>query len=222
MLDDCILPNVHKGWKCPSDNLPWIFSRYGTVLLTDHLNVWFQHHGLFTERHDQSKSINAAERKILIVFVYEVIILLLILYGRILDVRDRERFLTEIHCYFQCESMGMDPENPCDTTNYMNIVTLVMTSISFILLGLFPLVNFLFVVNIQVLKQHLKRWLNLPCQQEWSKKEKDITSRSGSASPSQHAATTTGILWKWCLFDVYYINFIVCRSTHVHMYICSL
>lgn len=146
-----------------------------------------QHHGLFSERHSQSKNkISAAERKILIVFVYEVIVLLLILYGRILDVRDRERFLSEIDCYFKCESSGVDPGSPCDTSTYMNHVALTMTTISYILLGLFPLVNFLFIVNIRVLNKHLEKCLR-PCFQETPRKDKDINS---SVTPNQDSSTT--------------------------------
>jgi hypothetical protein len=149
-----------------------------------------QHHGLFTERHGQSKNkISAAERKILIVFVYEVIVLLLILYGRILDVRDRERFLSEINCYFQCESSGVDHENPCDTTTYMNQITLTMTTISYILLGLFPLVNFLFIVNVRVMNQHLEKWLR-PCHQKRPVKEK-VVSISSSITPNQDTTTSS-------------------------------
>lgn len=150
--------------------------------------VWLQHHGLFTDRHSQSKNkISAAERKILIVFVYEVIVLLLILYGRILDVRDRERFLSEINCYFQCESNGVDHGNPCDTTTYMNPITLTMTTISYILLGLFPLVNFLFIVNLRVLNQHLEKWLRL-CFRKSPRKEKVVSS---SVTPNQDTPSTS-------------------------------
>ncbi len=151
---------------------------------------WLQHHGLFTERHSQSKNkISAAERKILIVFVYEVIVLLLILYGRILDVRDRERFLSEINCYFQCESSGMNHGNSCDTTTYMNQITLTMTTISYILLGLFPLVNFLFIVNLRVMNQHLEKWLR-PCHQKRLVKEKVVIS-SSSVTPNQDTTTSS-------------------------------
>ena len=150
-----------------------------------------QHHGLFTERHSQSKNkISTAERKILIVFVYDVIVLLLILYGRILDVRDRERFLSEINCYFQCESNGVDHGNLCATT-YMNLVTLTMTTISYILLGLFPLVNFLFIIKLRVLNQHLEKWLR-PCFRKSPRKDKIVIScRSSSITPNQDTSSTS-------------------------------
>ena len=155
---------------------------------------YMQHHGLFTERQSQSKNkISAAERKILIVFVYDVIVLLLILYGRILDVRDRERFLSEINCYFQCESNGVDHGNLCDKTTYMNLITLTMTTISYILLGLFPLVNFLFIIKLRVLNQHLEKWLR-PCFRKSPRKEKIVIScRSASSSitPNQDTSSTS-------------------------------
>ena len=119
-----------------------------------------QHHELFTESQGQSRNkISAAERKILIVFVYYVIITFFILLGLALNVRYRENFLSEIVSYFRCESKGVDPDNPCDASGFMNHVTLTMTSIVYVLLGLFPLVNFLFIVNVRLLKQHLEKWL---------------------------------------------------------------
>ena len=160
---------------------------YQNVIIT--VLCWLQHHGLFTEKHSQSKNkISAAERKILIVFVYEVIVLLLILYGRILDVRDRERFLSEINCYFQCESSGVHPDHLCDTTTYMNYVTLTMTTISYILLGLFPLVNFLFIINIRVLSQHLEKYLR-PCHQKRPRIEKAVS--INSITPNQDTSTSS-------------------------------
>ena len=113
-----------------------------------------QHHGLFKASLRQSKNkIGTAERKLLIVFVYYVIVIVAALFGASLRVRDREHVNNEIQCYFQCESRGVDPSNPCDTSGYNNPVTITMSTISFILLGLFPLVNFIFVVNIGELKE---------------------------------------------------------------------
>ena len=120
-------------------------------------------------------------------FVYEVVVLLLILYGRIIDVRDRERFLSEINCYFMCESDGVDPDHLCDTNRYMNRTILTMTTMSYILLGLFPLVNFLFIVNIRAINQHLEKWLR-PCRQKRTRKEKDVYS---SVTPNQDTSTSS-------------------------------
>ena len=119
-----------------------------------------QHHGLFnTNLRQQSKDnfkFGVAERKILIVFVYYVVFTVIALLGFSLLIRDRERFLAEVLCYFQCESRGVDPDDPCDDSSYMNHVNVAMTTASYVLLGLFPLVNFVFVVNVRELKQHLK------------------------------------------------------------------
>ena len=145
-----------------------------------------QHHGLFSERQGKSRNtISAAERKALIVFVYYVIVTFFILLGLALNVRYREYFLSEILCYFRCESKGVDPDNPCDASGFMNRVTLTMTSIAYVLLGLFPLVNFLFVVNVRLLKQHLEKWL--PCQLKRPRKEKKASS---SVTPNQDTTST--------------------------------
>ena len=143
-----------------------------------------QHYGLFTERQRrQSKyEISVAERKILIVLVYYVIVIFFILLGFALNVRYRGKFLSEIRCYFQCESNGVDPDNPCDGSGYMNHATLTMITIAYSLLGVFPLVNFLFVMNIRVLNQHLKKWL--PCQLIMKKSRGEKGASHGSITPT--------------------------------------
>ena len=116
-----------------------------------------QQHGLFKAR--QSKNpykVGTAERKILIVFVYYVILAVIALLAFSLTIRDADRFISEILRYFQCERKGVDPANPCDTSSYMIVLHVALTSLSYILLGIFPVVNFVFVINIQELKQYMK------------------------------------------------------------------
>ena len=148
-----------------------------------------QHHGLFKSSLRQSKNkIGAAERKILIVFVYYVVVIIFTLLGATLRVRDREHTTNEIQCYFQCESRGVDPSNPCDTSGYFNLVTLIMSSISFILLGLFPLVNFIFVVNIRELKE---RCIELLLKKPIKPEEKNTTTSSNSKYTTDTSPTNT-------------------------------
>ena len=146
---------------------------------------YMQHHGLFKTSLRQSKNkIGTAERKILIVFVYYVIVIVVVVLGASLRVRDRDRTSNEIQCYFQCESRGVDPSNPCDTSGYFNIVTITMSTISFILLGLFPLVNFIFVVNIGELKEHCVKLFPCLFKKSIKQEEKNTTTSSKNITES--------------------------------------
>ena len=133
-----------------------------------------------------------AERKLLFVFVYYVVVIVFILLGFTLRVRGREIFLSEILCYFQCESHGVDPENPCDTSGYDNSLNVVMTAIAYVLLGVFPLANFIFVVNVGELKQNIKKWLL--CQFKKTKGENGIIQKTRSSSTSTVRSNSTSTL----------------------------
>ena len=99
-----------------------------------------------------------AERKILIVFVYYVFLSSLALFTFSQVTRDDVAFAVALQRYFECESKGVDPDNPCDKSGYESfIVNTALSSISFISLGLYPLVNLVFVIDVQEFKQWLKK-----------------------------------------------------------------
>ena len=50
----------------------------------------------------------------------------------------------------------MTPIDPCDRTGFEQLAFPAATAVSFILIELSPLVNFVFVINIQDLKSNLK------------------------------------------------------------------
>ena len=91
-------------------------------------------------------------------FVYYVILAVIALLAFSLTTRDGNQIATEVLRYFECERKGVDLDNPCDTSGYTSLLNLAITSISYILLGLFSSVNFIFVINIRELKQQLKTW----------------------------------------------------------------
>ena len=91
--------------------------------------------------------------------MYYVILAVIALLAFSLTTRDGDRFISEVLSYFECERKGVDPDNPCDTSGYISLLNVAITSISYILLGLFPLVNFIFVINVRELKQQVKNWL---------------------------------------------------------------
>ena len=62
---------------------------------------------------------------------------------------------------WQCETTGVDnPENSCDRLrNLFEALTYPgLTSISYILLGIFPAVNLILAVNVKEIKQKFKTW----------------------------------------------------------------
>ena len=70
--------------------------------------------------------------------------------------RNVERFAKEVGLYFLCEAVG--PEDPCDRNRFEELLHPELTAISFILLGLFPAVNLVFVINVNELKQWCRRF----------------------------------------------------------------
>lgn len=116
-----------------------------------------QQHGLFQARHSKNPhKTGTAERKILIVFVYYVLLAVFAVLGFSLANRDAERFTTEVVHYFECERKGVDPDNPCDTSGYRRIPNIYIAMLSYVLIGMYPLINFLYVIDVQELKQHLR------------------------------------------------------------------
>ena len=61
---------------------------------------------------------------------------------------------------WQCETTGVDPENSCDRLrNLFAALTYPgLTSISYILLGIFPAVNLILAVNVKEIKQKFETW----------------------------------------------------------------
>ena len=99
-----------------------------------------------------------AERKVLIVFVYYIFLSVVSLLTYSQSTRNGEHKIEELLSYFVCERRGVDPDHPCDTSGYKNyIVSVVLSTISFILIGLYSLLNFIYVVDFRDFKNLLKR-----------------------------------------------------------------
>ena len=59
---------------------------------------------------------------------------------------------------FLCESVRTDPNATCPQEFHNYRVTEVLSLVTFCLLGLFPMVNLLFAVNIEEVRVKFKRW----------------------------------------------------------------
>ena len=97
-----------------------------------------------------------AEKKLLLVFLYFFLLTVVSYTGFSLFHRKVERYSSELQIYFNCEQYGHDPNDPCDRTGFEQLAFPAATAVSFILIELSPLVNFVFVINIQDLKSNLK------------------------------------------------------------------
>ena len=62
--------------------------------------------------------------------------------------------------YFFCELSGHDPSNPCNRSEFEKLTNPSVTTLSYILMmALFPVVNLVYIVNIEELKQLWRKCL---------------------------------------------------------------
>ena len=104
----------------------------------------------------QSKSpfkIDTAEKKILIIFCYYVILGVITLTTFTLATKNGQRFGEEITLYFTCESLGAEMNCDSQRSAYQALLNPALNCLSYILLGIFPAINLLFAVNTEELKQ---------------------------------------------------------------------
>ena len=94
-----------------------------------------------------------AEKKILIIFCYYVLLSVIAIIAFTLATRNVERFSSEIAKYFVCETDGHDSSQPCNRDIFENLTFPGITTISYVLLGISPAVNLLFAANIQEIKE---------------------------------------------------------------------
>ena len=145
-----------------------------------------QQHGLLRKK-KQSKqllTISTAERKLLIVFCYYVLLDVLALMAFTITTRNIEQFEAAVTNYWQCELTGVDPESPCDAliASYREFSNPVLSSFGFVILGSSPAVNLIFAINFSELKQKFKIW----CRCASKSREGPSTSSTVSASATQH------------------------------------
>ena len=123
-------------------------------------------------------------------FVYYVLLAVIALLAFSMTIRDGDIFIHELQRYFVCEVTGHDPDNPCDTSGFRKVLHVGLTTLSFILLGLFPTVNFIFVTSVRELRQYLKK--KLPCL--FKTKTQKAASAQVSDTPSSSTGSTTAML----------------------------
>ena len=95
--------------------------------------------------------INPAELKILIVFAYSIVFAVIGLIAFTVGARDEASLKQDLTDYFICESPGAGKVCPRDFTSTLIQVD-VLLNVSVVLLAMYPIVNLVYVVNVQELK----------------------------------------------------------------------
>ena len=118
-----------------------------------------QQHGLFKAKPNKKHpfSLGLAERKILIILCYCLVVASFSLTSYTVNIRDLESFDVQLKKYFRCESAGHDASNPCDRHEFEQFSTPSVTAVIFILLGFFPLFNLIYAVNFGELKKFISK-----------------------------------------------------------------
>ena len=119
------------------------------------------------QQHSKLKHIfkfGTAEKKLMIVFSYYIVLSSVALTTFTLSTRNIDILIRGIQEYFFCEQGGFDPEDRC-TRDYLKYAYPSLSTISYALLGLFPVVNLIYAINLKELKAALNK-----CQPKSKKK----------------------------------------------------
>jgi len=121
------------------------------------------------------------EMKVLIILFYYILLGVCSLTTFSVTSRNMQLFTSGLVSYFLCESTGTNDGKVCDRTAFEQFSNPIPAALSFILLGLYPVVNLIYVVNIQELKQkgkRLTRKFSRPTDQKMSRHRKSTSQSS--------------------------------------------
>ena len=111
-------------------------------------------HGKHVSKQKKGFKIGSGEKKIMIMLVYYAILVEFSLMAFTLATRNVKQFRAAITWHFLCESRGHDPANPCDRTQLEGLKYPGVSLVAYIMLVLFPTINFTYIINFR----KLKRW----------------------------------------------------------------
>ena len=134
----------------------------------------------------QSRSplqMETAEKKILIIFCYYVILGVIALTTFTLGTKNGQRVAEEIGLYFTCESLGTETNCDSERSSYQALLYPALNCLSYVLLGIFPAINLIFAVNATELKQWCGRARRF-----------HLPSISGELSSTASASTAVSVL----------------------------
>ena len=90
-------------------------------------------------------------------FSYYIVLSSIALTTFTISIRNIDSFIKGVQIYFFCEQGGFDPEHLC-TRDYPKDDPF-LTATSYALLGLFPVVNLIYAIDLKELKAALHTWL---------------------------------------------------------------
>ena len=97
--------------------------------------------------------LHSSEIKVLVISIYYAItILVIVTTATVHKIQDLEQLTNDITNYFMCEATGTLRE--CDKPT-VDLYRRIISLISFTLIGLFPIVNLIYVLNIRELKKKI-------------------------------------------------------------------
>ena len=76
-----------------------------------------------------------------------------------ISTRNPSQFIDSIQTYFFCEQGGHNTSNPCSCSEIENQNHPSMEVLASLMVVIFPVVNVLYAVNIQELKELSRKWL---------------------------------------------------------------
>ena len=106
--------------------------------------------------------ISKAEIKLIVVFIYYIILSVFTLSAITLNTRNFNSLKNALLLYFSCEQGGYNMG--CSREDIEKLTHPFTSALSYVLLCLFPIVNLIYIVNIQECKDTLRQWkLNKFC-----------------------------------------------------------
>ena len=107
---------------------------------------------------------NAAKIKLLIIFVYFSITSIFSLVAYTVVAKQSTDFRTKLAVYFRCEAQGIQPDRACEK-EFGRFNGNVLVALIYLLLGLYPAVNLVYVVNVKEMKRKCAAWFSNSRQQ---------------------------------------------------------
>ena len=104
------------------------------------------------EQTTQRNISSSPELKVLIIFFYFFIVGILSIVALTIATQNVTEFISELVMYFTCESQGVQPGRTCER-NFNRISSDIALMFLYILLGFYPVVNLIYVINIQEVKK---------------------------------------------------------------------
>jgi len=92
------------------------------------------------------------------VLSFYVVLLTIALTAYTLSTRNMDNLISGIQTYFFCEQSGYNPDNPCNR-DYLTNLNPSISTLTYVLLALFPVINLIYAINIMELKNFINKCL---------------------------------------------------------------